>query len=77
MEIQEINFDTIPSEFQPEAMYPLPKGEFQIRCEEFKKYCADNKIFYYARPREDFFMYEAYELAEKAGCVYLLAEDMS
>ena len=77
MEIQEINFETIPSQFQSENMYPLPKGEFEIRCEEFKQYCADNKIYYYARPHEKFFMYEAYELAKTAGCVYLLVEDMS
>lgn len=34
-------------------------------------------VSYYARPKEEFFCWEALELAEKAGASYLIMEDMS
>ena len=44
---------------------------------EFRAYCKVNRIYYYARPREDFHEWEAWELAEKAGALFLLLEDLS
>ena len=43
----------------------------------FQKWCFDTKTYYYAKPREDFFDYEAIELAKKAGATYLYLEDLS
>jgi len=43
----------------------------------FKKYCVDNGVHYYGRPRELFNINEAYAQAEAKGCKYLIAEDMS
>ena len=43
----------------------------------FRKFCDDRGIFYYARTREDFSEFEAYNLAEQAGNEYLIMEDMS
>ncbi len=43
----------------------------------FREFTAEKGITYYAAPREDFFMFEAWEKAEQEGNTYLLAEDLS
>jgi len=43
----------------------------------FREWCRANRVFYYARPKENFFPSEARELAIAAGCDKLLLEDMS
>ena len=43
----------------------------------FQAWTAENGITYYGRPREDFFEFEAYEIAEAAGNTYVIMEDMS
>ncbi len=69
--------EDLPEKFRPESIYRLPNDEFKIRSQEFKNYLQENKIYYYARPRETFFKFEAFELADAAGCSKLLLEDMS
>jgi len=45
---------------------------------DFQAWMKDNPdVYYYARPKEDFFESEAYRLAEKAGKTKLILEDMS
>jgi len=67
----------LPERFRSENFYGLPMAEFEARSAEFKAYCKANRIFYYARPREDFHKWEAWELAKKAGALFLILEDMS
>lgn len=68
----------LPERFQASAMYGIrDEAERQRRICQFKKYCADNSIYYYARSREEFFQYQAFELAAEAGCTKVLLEDMS
>lgn len=43
----------------------------------FKEWCKAHGVFYYGRPREDFFEFEAYQLAEAADCSYIILDDMS
>lgn len=43
----------------------------------FKAWCAKNSVYYYGRPRESFFNWEAIDLAEKANASYVIMEDMS
>lgn len=45
--------------------------------EKFTTFCEKYDIHYYARPGEDFFKFEAYEEAEKAGKTYLVMENLS
>ena len=45
--------------------------------EAFKRFTAERGITFYARPREGFFKFEAYELAEAEGNTYLIMEDLS
>lgn len=51
--------------------------DWQEACRIFNEWCAKHGIYYYARPRESFFMNEAYELAFAANCPYLIVEDLS
>jgi hypothetical protein len=70
----------IPVQFRGDAMYSTRANapqNFAAKVEEFKTWCAENKVFYYARPREAFNPWEAEELAREAGCTRLLMEDMS
>lgn len=45
--------------------------------ERFGAFLDEYGVSYYGRPKEDFFRWEALELAEKAGASYLIMEDMS
>jgi hypothetical protein len=45
--------------------------------EQFKQYCREHKILYYARPRESFSQTEAFKMAALAGCDKVLLEDLS
>lgn len=75
--IIEITNSDLPAQFQEDAMYAaIARGDTD-RIEQFKTYCRDNRILYYARPREDFSWVEALKMAETAGCDKLLLEDMS
>ena len=71
----------MPTEFQAAAMYRSMYNEtaesYKAKIQALKEYCANHSIFYYARPRESFFMSKACALAEKAGCKCVLVEDMS
>ncbi len=73
--IETINEDQIPVEFRPENIYA--SENFEQAAAKFREWLKANSVFYYARPREDFYMFEAYELAHAAGCSKLLLEDMS
>ena len=71
--IREIRDEDLPPQFQSGNFYTT--GHDMVSA--FRAYCAANRIFYYARPKEDFFVGEAYELAAKAGAKYILLEDLS
>jgi hypothetical protein len=43
----------------------------------FKLWCAEHNVAFYGAPKEDFFKFEAYELAENKGASYLLMENLS
>lgn len=43
----------------------------------FKAFCAENGVSYYAAPKEDFFTWQAYELAEQEGNTYLIMDNLS
>lgn len=46
--------------------------------EVFKKIMAEHPEYcYYARPNEDFFLYEAKDIAEKSGASILILDNMS
>lgn len=42
-----------------------------------RQWAKDNNAFYYGRPREDFNIYTAKRLAEKAGQSIIILDDMS
>jgi hypothetical protein len=70
----------IPVQFRQDAMYSALANEpqnFAAKVEAFRAWCAENKVFYYARPCEAFNPWEAEKLAREAGCTKLLMEDMS
>jgi hypothetical protein len=69
-----IGESALPAKFWAENFYRNASPELTA---EFKAYNKANGIYYYARPREDFHSWEAYELAKAAGCSKLLMEDMS
>lgn len=76
--IIEITDTDLPAQFRADAIYAaIARGNYNDRIQQFKAYCRDNRILYYARPREDFSLHEAYEMAKTAGCDKLLLEDMS
>jgi hypothetical protein len=76
-DITVIRDEDLPFQFRYENAYVGDDNEFTARANAFKAYCAANSIFYYARPRERFFKYEAFELCAAANCTKLLMEDMS
>ncbi len=43
----------------------------------FQAWCRENGFWYYARPREDFFIFEAVEEAAANGFKKVLVEDLS
>lgn len=43
----------------------------------FRKWLKDNGVTYYGKPKEDFFMSEAYALAKKEGNTKLIADNLS
>lgn len=43
----------------------------------FAKWCKRRRLHYYARPREDFFEFEAIEEAKKLGFKGVVLEDLS
>lgn len=47
-----------------------------IGIERFKKYCQQNGIYYYGRPKEAFNMHEAIEEALKTKCQTLYLENL-
>lgn len=72
-EVEEIKWSDIPARFSD-------FGEIyqdETLRQEFKEWLAAEGIFYYARPHEDFYLFEARELAAKAGKVRVLMEDLS
>jgi hypothetical protein len=72
-----IGENALPAEFRSENMYGGNDEEFAAKSAAFRKYCDDNSIHYYARSREDFSSWCAFDEAAKAGCTKLLMEDMS
>ncbi len=76
-EVRELTLAEIPSEFQdgPEMYADSPEGK-ALRA-RFRQWMTEQGVYYYARPREEFFLSEGRRLAAEAGCSLLLAEDMS
>ncbi len=78
LEISVITDANIPEQFQPAALYrAMGSDAGRTLVEQFKHWCEENKVFYYARPRDSFRRWEAEELARAAGCTKLLMEDLS
>lgn len=76
--IREIRETELPEQFQSDAMYAITNDdERKEAIAAFKSYCKSNGIFYYARVREDFFPWEARDLAIAAGCTSMILEDLS
>jgi hypothetical protein len=76
--ITEIGDADLPEHLRSDRVYSdLCHGEPLGLVDQFKAYCAEHRILYYARPRESFFVSEAYEMARLAGCDKVLLEDMS
>jgi hypothetical protein len=72
----EILKDTdLPKQFQYPNIYNA--DDIEATQAAFRQWCAENRVYYYARPKEQFFSWTARELAAKAGCRKLLLEDMS
>ena len=65
----------LPYEFQYPQCYTAP--DFEGRTKRYQEWLKANNVYHYSRPREDFFRFEAYELAEAAGCDKLIMEDLS
>jgi hypothetical protein len=77
-DITEIGDADLPAHLRSGPVYAaICKGDPNGLVEQFKAYCSANRILYYARPRETFFVSEAYEMARLAGCDKILLEDMS
>lgn len=74
-EIRTITDHDLPVEFRAKEMYGATN--FGAKVKAFKRWCARNKVYYYARPREAFNPWEAEELAREAGCTRLILEDLS
>ena len=77
VEVTIVTDSDLPEQFRAANFYSLPEAELDKRSDEFVAWCKANRVYYYARPREAFFRWEAFELAEKDGCEKLLMEDMS
>lgn len=45
--------------------------------ELYREWLIENGVSSYSRPRESFFMFEAWAQAEEEGNTYLVAEDLS
>lgn len=71
-DVKEVMHDEIPMEFLSVEIYR--NKELQSR---FRRWMKENGIYYYARPREEFFPSDARELAAESGCRRVLMEDMS
>jgi hypothetical protein len=75
--ITEIRDADLPRHLRYDEIYAAVRRGDDGLVEQFRAYCIANRILYYARPREKFFVREAYELARLAGCDKVLLEDMS
>jgi hypothetical protein len=65
-----------PEQFTSTEIYAdTPAGE-ALRA-QFRQWCKDERVYYYARPRESFSLYEGRKLAAAAGCDRLWPEDLS
>lgn len=54
--------------------YPFLDTKINRTPEIFEKWCAKNKVFHYSKPKSDYSVQEALELAQAAECSYLFAE---
>ena len=50
---------------------------YSTTSESIKKWIEDHNAFYYARPHEDFFLWEAVDLMKEAGKCIVVVEDLS
>jgi hypothetical protein len=72
-EVEEIKWSDIPARFSDFGEIYQDESLRQ----EFIAWLDAEGIFYYARPRESFYLFEARELTAKAGKVRVLMEDLS
>jgi hypothetical protein len=73
--VEEIPEQEIPEQFRYPIVYMAT--DIAAASAAFMLWCRENKVYYYARPRESFYRHEAEELAIAAGCTRLILEDMS
>ena len=52
-------------------------GDYDEECRIVKEYVKEHDAHYYGKPREDFFMFEAFEEAEAKGKSIVVVEDLS
>lgn len=71
--IQEIELtDTLQNKIYGELQPFTPEG---YAC--FIAWCTANNVFYYAKGKTGFSIAEGYELAELAGCKFIILDNMS
>lgn len=70
MLVQEISFDDLPQELQK-----FPTSDAEVAA--FRGWLSANDVYYYARPRDTFDVYEGVCLARSAGYSKILLEDLS
>jgi hypothetical protein len=67
------------NQFELDAFMGCKSGadNWDYNCTKLKEFCKQHSVHYYARPRETFFMSDAFKEAESKGVKYLLVEDLS
>lgn len=70
----------IPSHRLDAAMYgedPSQVPDFEQVAQDTRTWCKEHAVSFYGAPSEDFDLHEAVKLARKAGCRYVVVEDLS
>lgn len=73
--IQVLTESDLPYEFQYPQCYTAP--DFEGRAKRYQEWLKANNVYHYGRPHEQFYNFEAFELADAAGCTKLIMEDLS
>jgi len=59
----------------PEELRKFPTSDAEVAA--FRRWCDENDVHYYARPKESYSIFEATDEAHTAGRSKLLLEDLS
>ena len=61
----------------PIVDFDAPYAEFQCQCMDFRNWCDDNKVYYYAAPAEIFDSRTGREMARERGMESVILENLS